>query len=105
MRRKLWPKAPTKEGALGQMSKNFQVYLTHINFLRNETKKFTIEPKNYTAMLLYLFFDSLSSTCQKKMETEKWSKAADSPLLISRTSLWLIFSNFTQINELFVTVR
>ena len=26
MRRKLWPKAPAKEGALGQLSKNFQVY-------------------------------------------------------------------------------
>ena len=25
VRRQLWPKAPTKEGALGQMSKNFQV--------------------------------------------------------------------------------
>ena len=31
-------------------------------------------------MLLYLFFDSLLSTCPKKMETEKWPKAADSPL-------------------------
>ena len=27
-------------------------------------------------MLLYLFFDS----CPKKMETENWPKAADSPL-------------------------
>ena len=35
---------------------------------------------SYTAMLLYLIFDSLLSTCQKKMETEKWPKAADSPL-------------------------
>ena len=26
-------------------------------------------------------FDSLSSTCPKKIETEKWPKAADSPLL------------------------
>ena len=33
-------------------------------------------------MLLYLFFDSLLSTCPKKMNTEKWPKAADSPLLI-----------------------
>ena len=32
-------------------------------------------------MLLYLFFDSLMSTCPKKRETEKWPKAADSPLL------------------------
>ena len=31
-------------------------------------------------MLLYLFFDSLLSTCPKKMETEKWPKAADFPL-------------------------
>ena len=40
-----------------------------------------MEPKSYTAMLLYLFFDSLLSTCPKKMETEKWPKAADSPLI------------------------
>ena len=33
-------------------------------------------------MLLHLFFDYLLSTCPKKMETEKWLKAADSPLLI-----------------------
>ena len=32
-------------------------------------------------MLLYLFFDSLLSTCAKKMETEKWPKAADFPYL------------------------
>ena len=32
-------------------------------------------------MLLYLFFDSTLATCPKKMETEKWPKAADSPLL------------------------
>ena len=43
-------------------------------------KKFPIEPNGYTAMLLYLFFDSLLSTCPKKMETEKWPKATDSPL-------------------------
>ena len=29
----------SKEGALGQISKNFQVYFIHINFLRNQTKK------------------------------------------------------------------
>ena len=33
-------------------------------------------------MLLYLFFDSLLSTCQKKMETEKLPEAADSLLYI-----------------------
>ena len=56
MRRKLWPK----------MSKNFQVYFIHINFVKKPSKKFTIEPKSYTAMLLYLFFDSLFSTYQNK---------------------------------------
>ena len=28
-------------------------------------------------MLLYLLFDSLLSTCPKKMEAEKWPKAAE----------------------------
>ena len=32
-------------------------------------------------MLLYFFFDSLLSTCPKKIETETWPKAADSPLI------------------------
>ena len=67
MRRKLWPKAPANEGALGQMSKNFHVYFIHIKFFKKPNKKkITIEPKNYTVMLLYLFFDSLFSTCPKK---------------------------------------
>ena len=39
MRRKLWPKAPVNEGALGQISKNFQVYFINIHFLRNPMKK------------------------------------------------------------------
>ena len=75
MRRKLWPKAPAKVDALGQMSKNFQVQVQ--------------EPKSYTAMLLYLFFDSLLSTSSKKMETEKWPKAADSPLPLESVNLFL----------------
>ena len=37
MRRKLWPNASANEGALGQMSKNFQVYFIQINFYQ-ETK-------------------------------------------------------------------
>ena len=32
-------------------------------------------------MPLYPFFDYLLSPCPKKMETEKWRKAADSPLM------------------------
>ena len=50
----------------GQMSKKFQVYFIHINFFKKTKKKITIESKSYTAMLLYLFFNSLLSTCQKK---------------------------------------
>ena len=38
----------------------------------------------YTAMLLYLFFDSVLSACPKKMEPEKWLKAADSPLNVGK---------------------
>ena len=39
MRRKLWPNAPAKEGALSQMSKNFQVYFIHIVFFKKLNKK------------------------------------------------------------------
>ena len=82
MRRKLWPKAPAKEGTLGQMSKNFQVYFIHINFFKKRTKKIHHRAKElYYAMLLYLFFDSLLYICPKKMETKKWPKASDSLLL------------------------
>ena len=38
MRRQLWPKALAKEGALGQMSKNFQVYFVYINFFKKPNK-------------------------------------------------------------------
>ena len=65
MRRKLWPKALAKEGALGQMSKIFQVYLIRIFFLRNQTKKIAIEPELYCDATIF-FFDSLLSTCPKK---------------------------------------
>ena len=39
MRKKLWPKALAKEGALGQMSKNCQVYFIRINFFKKPNKK------------------------------------------------------------------
>ena len=80
MRRKLWPKAAATEGALGQMSTNFQIYFINTNFLNKPNKKITIELKSYTAMLLYLFFDSSFSSWSKKMQTDKWPKAADSPM-------------------------
>ena len=39
MRRKLWLKAPAKERALGQMSKNFQVHFIDILFFKKPNKK------------------------------------------------------------------
>ena len=48
--------------------------------MKPNKKKFRIEQKSYTVIVLYLFFDSSLSTCPTKMETEKWPKAADSPL-------------------------
>ena len=39
MRRKFWPKAPAEEGALGLMTKNFQVYFIPINFFKKPNKK------------------------------------------------------------------
>ena len=80
MRRKLWRKAPAKDGALGQMSKNFQVYFIHINFFLNTNNKTLQQSQKVILWCYYIFFDSLLSTCPKKMETEKWPKAADSPL-------------------------
>ena len=59
MHRKLWPKVPAKESALGRMSKNFQVYFIHINFLRNETNKIDNRVKNLyydTTIFVYRFF-------------------------------------------------
>ena len=78
MHRKLWSKAPSKESALSQMSKNFQVYFIQIFFLRNQTKKFTIELKSFThftALLLYLFFDSSLSTWPKKKKKKNRNSA------------------------------
>ena len=65
------------------MSKNFQVYFIHINFFKKPNKKFTIESKSYTVMLLYFFFNSLLSTCPKK--NGKWKMAQRcrlSPILL-----------------------
>ena len=65
MRRK-WPKAPAKAVPWARCQKVFKFTLYITIFSRNRTKKITIEPKSYTVVLLYLFFDSLLSTCPKK---------------------------------------
>ena len=76
--KKLWPKAPAKEDALDQISKNFLVYFIPIHFLRNQTKKLTIEPNDATIFVFRFVIVCLP----KKMETEKWPKVADSLLYI-----------------------
>ena len=83
MRRKLWPKAPAKEGALGQMSTNFQVYFIHINFFKKPKKRiYNRAKKLYCDAAIFVFFNSLLRICPKKIEIEKWPKAADSPLVL-----------------------
>ena len=72
MHGKLWPKPPAKKGTSS--------FLYTYKFFEKPNKKITIGPKSYTAMLIYLFFDYLLSTCPKKMKTEKWSKVVDSTL-------------------------
>ena len=81
MRRKLWPKAPAREGLLGQMSKNFQVYFIHINFFKKPNRKIYNRAKelNCDATIFVNWFFIVYSP-KKKMETEQWPKDADSPL-------------------------
>ena len=87
MRRKLWPKASTKEGALGQMTKNFEVYFMHINFLRNQTKKITREP---TMQCYYTCFLILYCVLAQK----KWKLKSGPRLPIFPYSLTCFVQNF-----------
>ena len=69
-----------QRGYLGPDVKKFSILLyTYKFFLQTEHKKILTEPKSYTAILLYLFFDSVLSTCPKKMETEKWPRLPTLP--------------------------
>ena len=58
MRKKLRPKAPAKEGAVGQMSKNFQVYFIHINFFKKPNNTF-LEYCDATIFVFWFFIDCL----------------------------------------------
>ena len=69
MRRKLRPKAPAKEGALGQMSKNFQAYFIHINLFEKPNKKIYKELYCDATIFFLILYCLLA---KKKMETEKW---------------------------------
>ena len=80
MRKKLWPKVPAEEGILGQDVKKISSLLYTYNFFKKQTKKIYNRAKELYCYATVFVFDSLLSTCPKKMETEKWSKAADSPL-------------------------
>ena len=81
MRRKLWPKAHAKEGTLGQMPKNFQVYFIHMNLLRNQKKIYNRAKESYCDATIFVFRFFIVYL-PKKMKTEKWPNAADSPLHI-----------------------
>ena len=56
--KKSFCKGTCQRGCLGPDSKNHHIHFIHIIFLRNQTKKCTIKPKSYTAMLLTFVFDS-----------------------------------------------
>ena len=65
---------------LGPNPKKLQVYFIHINFFKKPNEKNYDRAKElyYEAAIFFLISYYLVS--QKKMETEKWPKAADSPL-------------------------
>ena len=66
MRRKLWPKAPAKEGALGQMSKKFQVYFININFFNKPNKSIYNRAKELYCDATIFFFLILFCVLAKK---------------------------------------
>ena len=69
---------PAKEVALGQMSKIFKVYI-RIIFFKKPKKKLQYSQK-VILRCYYIYFWFFIVWLPKKMKTEKWPKAADSPL-------------------------
>ena len=62
------------------MSKNFQPYFVHIIFFKKPNKQIYTRAKElYFDATIFVFWFFIVYL-PKKMETEKWSKAADSPL-------------------------
>ena len=95
MRRKSWPKATAREGALGRMSKIFQVYFIHINFFKKSNKKIYIKAKELYCDATILVFWFFIVYLPKKMEAEKWPKAADSSLpkdIFIKICVWFLKS-------------
>ena len=66
MRRKLWPKAPAREGALGQMSKNFHFYFIHIKFLKKPNKKKLHQSQRVIQRCYYICFKIFYCLLTKK---------------------------------------
>ena len=69
MHRKLWPEAPAKEGALGQMSKKFLSLLYMYTFFEKPNKKkIIVEPKMLCDILRYYYtcFSTIHCLLAKK---------------------------------------
>ena len=56
------------------------LYTYNNNFFKKPNKKMYNRAEELYCDATIFVFDSLLSPCAKKMETEKWPKAADSPL-------------------------
>ena len=82
MRRNFGPRHSPKKMPWARCQKIFKFTLYISIFLRNQIKKIYNRAKElYCDATIFVFFYSSLSTCPKKMGTEKWPKAADSPLL------------------------
>ena len=82
MRRKLWPKAPAKECALGHMSEKFQVYFIHINFFKYQINKIFNRAKEFycdATILVSLF--SIVYLPKKKWKLKKGSRLPTLPYI------------------------
>ena len=66
---------------------------THKFFLRKQTNKIFNRAKELYCDANIFVFDSLPSTCPKKMETEKWPKAANSPLRVFCINIGSLYFN------------
>ena len=85
MRRKLWP---AKEGALGQMWKNCQVYFIHINFFKKPNEKNIHWSQKVILQCYYISFLILHCL----LAQIKW-KLKSGPRLPTLPWIWFFFPN------------
>ena len=78
------PRHPPKRVPWARCQKICKFTLYIYIFLRNQTRKNYNRAKVIQRCYYICFFNSSFSTCPKKMNTEKWPKAADSPLPLGR---------------------